>query len=269
MKRIYLLMLFVVAIAANSFGRSVDLRINHYIAPSGATTYSLITNSTNIFSNGDTTSGHAHSWYHFAWAIGVTSTSTDTVQVSDTMIIKSYTIGSYVPVYGYHIGKGDSIFIQLKDSLYFLPGSYTQSGSKSINACDSIFMYTGPFSSANVVPDPSLMNNETCNTITFNYWATSVGNLSVIPNEVILYPNPATKQLNLMYNFETGSKGANIAITDATGRTVLTQDLGHNLTGSQTIQINNIATLPSGMYFLQLRTEEGKTALTKFNITAE
>jgi len=258
MKRIYLLMLFVVAVATNSFGRNVDLRMNHYIGPAGnGNTPSLVHNGTVLFSNGDTVHGHAHMLYKIYDVVAnISTTASDSVMKSDSLYVFSFLFGragykAYLPI-------GDSLVFG-SDSLYLNPLSYTTSGSATWNYCDTVILRNG-----SSVTDPNPANNITCATVTFNYFATSIEGLQVLPNAALLYPNPAKNTLNLLYNFEAGAKGANVMITDAAGRVVLTQDLGHDLIGSKEIKLDNISTLRNGMYFLQLRTDEGKTATAKF-----
>lgn len=265
MKRIYLLLLFVVVAATNSFGRNVDMRVNHYIGNAGSSSaVHIIKDGDQIFSNGDTSSaaGHNHVRYKFIFEFTCLSAGADSMIASDTLWLKSAFSSVIRGWYGVHLKQNDS-FSYTRDSVWFLPGSLTTSGSQTVNACDSIWLEDA---SHTTVPDPNLANNRTCANMTYAYFATEINNLQVNHNEIILFPNPATKKLSLLYNFENGAKGANVVITDAAGRVVLTQDLGRNLYGSQEITLNNISSLNAGMYFLQVRTDEGKTALSKFTI---
>lgn len=77
------------------------------------------------------------------------------------------------------------------------------------------------------------------------------------------YPNPVTDQINFKYDF-LKTADASVSIMDITGRTVLTKDLGKNVQGIQSFNID-CSVLPAGSYILEFQTD-GKRAISKFNI---
>ncbi len=79
-----------------------------------------------------------------------------------------------------------------------------------------------------------------------------------------VYPNPTSTDINFKYNF-TSNTNASVKVTDVTGRTVLVQDFGKQTVGERNFSIN-VATLNTGMYYVELVTDEAR-AISKFNVT--
>lgn len=83
-------------------------------------------------------------------------------------------------------------------------------------------------------------------------------NVETIP----VFPNPATNNISFEYNFVKESN-ATVAISDVTGRTVLSTVFENNI-GNKKFDIN-ISNLAAGSYFIQV-TIGNSTMLNKFNI---
>lgn len=75
-----------------------------------------------------------------------------------------------------------------------------------------------------------------------------------LENEVILYPNPASGMLNIIYK---GSNTITATICNVTGSKIITTEISHLKT-----QVP-IASLPAGVYFLQL-TDGNRSAMKRF-----
>jgi hypothetical protein len=74
-------------------------------------------------------------------------------------------------------------------------------------------------------------------------------------NDVILYPNPASNYLNVIFNPDAGIK--NIAIYNLIGRVVSVFRVSGN---SAKLDIDNT---PSGIYFVRLMTDQGEIIATR------
>ncbi len=116
----------------------------------------------------------------------------------------------------------------------------------------------------NSIPDPDTSNNRSCSDI---YWLnyTSIEKTTKVENySLAVYPNPTSTDINFKYNFTTNTN-ASVKVTDVTGRTVLVQDFGKQTVGERNFSIN-VATLNTGMYYVELVTDEAR-AISKFNVT--
>jgi len=69
-------------------------------------------------------------------------------------------------------------------------------------------------------------------------------------NSVSVYPNPATQNLNVRFNYAKETS-ANISIADITGRTLLAEQ--RDIKTGNAFQIN-IENLPTGLYFIKIET---------------
>jgi hypothetical protein len=90
--------------------------------------------------------------------------------------------------------------------------------------------------------------------ITINFFGvseTSASSTSFDTNSISVYPNPATSVVNL--SSKDGLTFENVTIVDVNGRTVKT------VTVNQTQSQINVSELNSGIYFLNIETNEGST----------
>jgi hypothetical protein len=128
--------------------------------------------------------------------------------------------------------------------------------------CDSVWI-TSKIGDPNPVNETGrTSNNIACNEVILDGWMTSVNDVKIGGNGLIVYPNPSNGNIFLMFNFDTNSSGS-ITIADVTGKTVHTHQLS-NIKGMQTIKLD-VGGLPNGLYSLRLTTGS-KIALEKIYI---
>ena len=78
-------------------------------------------------------------------------------------------------------------------------------------------------------------------------------NLPDEDNDINLYPNPSSNNLNISFNIEPNGKSTSIIIFDQFGREVIKQTVLNVLSkGVQNIRINTSLLTP-GIYFLRIR----------------
>ncbi|PSR14717.1 MAG: hypothetical protein DA408_02390 [Bacteroidetes bacterium] len=88
----------------------------------------------------------------------------------------------------------------------------------------------------------------------------SVGTQNVAYNPALNLksaPNPASDFTQLTYNLNQASH-VNLTVFDMNGRTVTTLQNGQLPQGVHTVTWNNFSNVPTGMYFVNLQTEEGR-----------
>ena len=101
-------------------------------------------------------------------------------------------------------------------------------------------------------------NATTRDTVVFivSEWPASVSKISELKNnEVVMYPNPAKDELNVLYDKNAGIK--NIAIYNLVGKQVSIFRVGGS---SAKLDISNI---PSGVYFIRLIDAGGQVTATR------
>lgn len=74
-------------------------------------------------------------------------------------------------------------------------------------------------------------------------------------------PNPFSNQLNFSVHL-TANNQLSISLIDVLGRRVIAQTKNYTA-GTQTINLQNLQSLPKGVYFLEIRNEEGSLLLTE------
>lgn len=127
-------------------------------------------------------------------------------------------------------------------------------GTPSWQWCDSLWAVN---SSSAVITDPNIADNKTCKTIWFKVDpAASVGTLAGAENGLSVYPNPASTQVNVKYNF-AGSNSNSIMVTDLLGKVVYAKDLGSKLYGERTYQID-ASQFAKGMYIITLAVDNAR-----------
>ncbi len=102
-----------------------------------------------------------------------------------------------------------------------------------------------------------LTHGSTIDTVTFaiNKWGTNIGKVNNTQDDVILYPNPAGKELNISYSADMNVKS--IAVYNLVGK----QMSGYRV-GSNSARIN-IEKIPSGIYFVRLTDNTGRVVATR------
>ncbi len=123
--------------------------------------------------------------------------------------------------------------------------------------------------------DPNIENPSVIDTVRSNnmvykpiVWCGDMSNINELisgkkTERLLTYPNPANREINFRYDF-LKTADATVRITDIAGRTVLVKDLGKNVQGIQTFNID-CSSLTTGTYFLEFQTD-GKRAVSKFNV---
>jgi hypothetical protein len=246
MKRIYLLFVLLAAFAANSFAQA-DIKLTHNV-PTG----------TKLCSG-------CNEAYIFIYSFK--NLGPNALSATDKIVLRR------------HYGGGQALSLTLpgtstnppwpgglpKDStVYFrdtvvLTTSAASGDNIPVNWCDSAWAVT----SANaVIPDPVVANNDTCNSVLVTRWATNINDVTV-SNSMEVYPNPATNNLNIKYNFAANT-AANVVIRDVIGKTVYTQNLGKNLAGEKEFTFD-ISALAPGLYMVELNTNDNKL-VSKLNV---
>lgn len=265
MKRIYLLMLAVVGISvAASAQRVPDLTIKHYYrqgstAPVDPT--HLMVDGTHLIFDGD---GNVK--IHYSLLVSnIATAAKDSVTTTDTLHVQSQMgsiqdVGLRVPANGNSGMFWNATFPKAFSS--YNTTLFPASDAYNMQLCDSVW-FTSPVGSPNPVAETNFTNNRTCNNVIIDVWALGVNDVEIEGNGLLLYPNPATTDLTIVYNFGTNSS-ANVTITDITGKVVFNKELGSNLRGLQHIPLH-MGGLTPGMYSLKLSTND-KTVIEKIYV---
>jgi hypothetical protein len=115
--------------------------------------------------------------------------------------------------------------------------------------------------------DPDMSNNWAVVKIIWNECdgGISVNDL-IAPKKTInlsVYPNPVSDNINFTHNFEKNTN-ARVNVTDLSGRTVLSQNLGHIKAGERNFSLD-VSKLSAGMYTIELSAGEF-SATSKFTV---
>ena len=86
-------------------------------------------------------------------------------------------------------------------------------------------------------------------------WTTGVNNVNRNNDEVTLYPNPATDDLNVVFGANDGIK--NIAVFNVIGKAIVVYKVAGNSAKM------DISRLPNGVYFLRMSDAKGQVVSTK------
>ena len=104
------------------------------------------------------------------------------------------------------------------------------------------------------VDDPATSYSRTM-TFIINKFPTAVSNINTQENNIILYPNPARDELNVVYSANADVK--NIAVYNIIGKVMAV----YKVTGaSANLNLENI---PSGIYFVRLTNSHGDVVVTR------
>jgi len=85
----------------------------------------------------------------------------------------------------------------------------------------------------------------------------------VLHNSLVLFPNPATAELNIRFTDLTTANEVSVKVYNAYGQLVIGESINLFNESGNTIQLNTSA-LERGQYSVQILTEEGKIARSKF-----
>lgn len=100
--------------------------------------------------------------------------------------------------------------------------------------------------------------NKKSMTFVVNKFPASINTVGKTTDAVVVYPNPASDELNVLFNEAAGIK--NIAIYNLIGKPVMVYKVSDNNSAKL-----NIGSIPSGVYFLRLFDGQGRvTAIRKF-----
>lgn len=256
MKRIYLLMIAFVAFAGSAFAQAsiIDLELGHlYSKTGGSGTYLT-------FKTTDTVVIDGVNQVYLGWTI--TNHGPSDVKTSDTMVVvgnitKKRFIGKtsqFTPPHNVPLKKDSSISIFPKDPVVLQAEDYvTASGAQTVPWCDSIWAIDSV--TGNVIQDNDTSNNKVCTNVTILFYLLDVnGTVKKGSDAFILYPNPATQNLNIKFDFGANTP-ASLRIVDLTGKVVYTQNLGVQ-NGVKDIPLH-LTKIPEGLYMVQLTTDKG------------
>lgn len=239
MKRIYLLA-FLIAVSGSLFAqtRSVNLQLTSQVKSGvGGNKILLVESSANATPD--------------TFLFTVKNLGPNDLTSADTIIF-DLPYGTYNgPIDATKGLKKDST-VTYKHVIKIGPGTAKSQTLAGFQWCDSIWVS----SMGAIVPDPAIANNKSCYNVDLTVWATSVNDVNVSANTMTIYPNPASSQINVRFDFGKNATAA-LAVRDILGKVVYQQDLGKNLAGEKefTIDASNFA---SGLYFVELTANEAK-----------
>lgn len=276
MKRIYLLMIAVFALAGSTFAqvssKNVDLTLTHLISRNGGTFSAMMAGDT-IFINDGTS--HPHK-VEYQILMQVRNNGPDDLDPGDTLHFNGWALNlnGYLNPTGNGLKK-DSTTTWNNPNLFengpavIQPNPNLAAGQVStIDYCDTIAWIKTPnpnFPGGDTIKDINIADNHTCTQTVLVAWPAAVNELEVEANKIFLFPNPATNRLDLRYNFVKSATDVSIVVTNAAGQVVLNKNVEGNFTNSSTIPLN-ISDLSAGMYFIRLSADNGDVVSDKFNV---
>ena len=245
MKKLYLLIILALGItAAKAQTRSVDMALI-LTYPTGG----LV-----VVSENEIPVKQAEAWQNNDVGIELKNLGPDDIYPSDSAIVGLPDYNEFLPLSLSPLSSNIEPTVSIykaweKIPLTYEPASLTSSQITIAQACDTLWMVDA---NGDVLFDPDLSNNHTCNNITFHGWFLDVADVNST-NGFSLYPNPAATTLNLVSTFNN-AKNATVVIRDVVGKTVFTQNLGTNLNGRQSF-ILDISNFVTGMYVIDLNVD--------------
>jgi hypothetical protein len=256
MKRIYLLLLLAVVFTANVFAvpRTFDLKMTHYIGQSKTSKHPVATGE-KILYNADGTS-----MYWYTWGV-INKAGMDSTIATDTIHIHSAWGQTYLGVFGTNnLHANDTAGFTPVDAssgqekaVAFTPNStITQSATSNVPWCDSAWITSV---AANPSSEQTPSDNVLCTTVEITWWVAGVNTVNDELDGFIVFPNPASNNLNVKYDFKNNTK-ASIMLRDVIGKVVYAQDLG-TVSGKWNSTID-ISKLPAGMYYAELSINDQK-----------
>lgn len=103
------------------------------------------------------------------------------------------------------------------------------------------------------VTDPSLYSRNI--TFILNKWPAAVSNVNSSESDIMLYPNPVSSELNVVYNANADIK--NVAIYNIIGKVMAVYKV------SGTSANMNLSNIPAGIYFIRLTNSRGDVVATR------
>lgn len=243
MKRIYLLMILLVALVGKATAQNTDLE--------------LITSVRSIDTMYWSTKGHYYKLVGYAF---VNKGPVALTQANDTLILqKGYyrggrnTYAFILPTAGFPVG--DTLYPNpVFDTIAFTSAPTTN----PYQWCDTLNRYRN----GSILTDAAPTNNRKCGAMRFiQRNNVSVNDVEENTNNFAVYPNPVFNALTFKYNF-TG-KDVNVSVRDLSGKLVHTSVL-KNVNGEKEFSID-VEAYSAGMYILELYSEEQKLT-SKFTI---
>lgn len=254
MNRIYLLMIAFVAFMGSTYAQNSDLTIVHRYSKTGAAGTSA------TFKTTDTVVIDGVNQVYLSWR--VTNNGPDPVKVTDTITIVGNihrrrfvaSLQTFTPPSNKPLEKDSTIGIAPVNPVVLQAEDYvTASGSENIPWCDSVYLKDA---AGAIVPDPDTTNNKMCTNVTILFYLLDVDGVEKKGTEAfVLYPNPATNNLNVKFDFGGTNTPADLRIVDLTGKVVYSQDLGMQ-NGLKDIPLQ-LTKIPQGLYMVQLNTNAG------------
>ncbi len=249
MKKLYILLLF--ALVTNSAFAQADLQLFRYIANvSRGEALHLMTNTDTIYVNPNTANPVQ---YAFAWLV-VNHGPTHFV-ASDSI----YVLKRFEGVYQWTYGKtSDSIIFGIDT----IKGGFDTTSATGLysNECDSTW---AKHAGGTILTDPNLSNNHYCNNLYVKKFKLAVSELpNNTPSSLNIYPNPASSNVNLSYDF-TGASKATLSILDVVGRKVYEEEIT-DLSGKKTMTVN-VSKFTPGIYMATLVVDDVRI-VGKFNV---
>lgn len=263
MKRIYLLMIVMLAFAANSFAqRNANLSILHGVGTSASSKH-LITNGEKFLYDAG-----GKGVYYFVWYI--INAGPDSLKPGDSLYIKSAYGSNYV--YEFPSSGTGKNSLRMNDTIGIVPSasggavtltpnsSITSSQTNnSVNWCDTVWARKG---SANTTITDPFTNNYICHTVSITWWVTGINTITGQNDGFVLYPNPASNRLNIKFDFGTGAN-TTVVLRDITGKVILQENKG-TLSGMHEFGMD-ISNVTPGLYTAELYYNEQKI-VSKVNI---
>lgn len=248
MKKIYLLLILAFACATSTFAQSADLEIFRLVANvSKGQSLHIMTNADTIVINPTTPVEYAFT-YAFVNLGSYTLTSTDTIVLNSFLYgkVSVYSTSTFAP--------NDTVFLR-PDTVSF--DTTATAGLHTI--CDSIW---AKHSNNTVINDPNINNNKICTNTDIVKFKVGIEEINNYSSTLSVYPNPATSNINIKYNFTGGSK-ATLSIFDVVGRKVYETEIS-DLSGEKTIPVN-VSSYAPGIYMAVLNVDDNKV-VAKFNV---
>lgn len=128
------------------------------------------------------------------------------------------------------------------------PGQFDMQLSLPVNASSGTFYMT-----INLADYSSSYNKNI--TFVFNRQTTAVSNVNKVSSDILLYPNPAMNDLNVVY--DAGLDIKTIAVYNIIGKVMSVYKVPST---SANLNLENV---PSGIYFLRLYNGDGENVVTK------
>lgn len=252
MTRIYLIFILFLSAISSAFAQSADLELVAQLLSrnGGQGTYAT-------FNTGDTILADNINTTYLGWV--VKNNGPDSLEATDTIIIRNDFTNA---VYKYRTADLNTPYNKslLKDSLinlYFStvynpydPNIYRDSIQKNAPWCDSVWVKRG----TSIIHEPDTTNNKICTSLTIWYFLGVDDMLKTASEAFLLYPNPATNNLNMKFDFGANTP-ANVCVVDMTGKLVYNEDLGL-LSGFKDVPLH-LTQIPQGIYVVKLTTNKG------------